>query len=191
VTHDVSINALYDILTPKSFKGIANTLLGGWEFGGILSFNSGVPTTPINNGDPLGLGNSGADQFGPLVKVPGCDPINHGFANSLPGAPLWIRANCYTSPTAPASFQGMCADFPGAPTPPPAGMIYCANLAPGNVLRNSIYGPHLFNLDFSVLKTFPVKCGRRNDLITRDRPEGDPVRSESYLVAHQEAQSPQ
>ena len=117
VTHDVSINALYDIPTPKSLTGIANTLLGGWELGGILSYNSGVPTTPINNGDPLGLGNTGADQFGPLVKVPGCDPINHGFANSLAGAPLWINANCYTSPTAPASFQGQCADFPGAPTP--------------------------------------------------------------------------
>jgi Carboxypeptidase regulatory-like domain/TonB dependent receptor/TonB-dependent Receptor Plug Domain len=156
VTHDVSINALYDIPTPKSLTGIANTLLGGWELGGILSYNSGVPTTPINNGDPLGLGNTGADQFGPLVKVPGCDPINHGFANSLAGAPLWINANCYTSPTAPASFQGQCADFPGAPTPP-AGRIYCANLAPGNVLRNSIYGPHLFTMDFSILKNFPVK----------------------------------
>jgi hypothetical protein len=157
VAHDVSINALYDIPTPKSFTGIANMLLGGWELGGILSYNSGVPTTPINNGDPLALGNGGADQFGPLVKVPGCDPINHGFANSLAGAPLWINANCYTNPTAPASFQGQCADFPNAPTPPPAGRIYCANLAPGNVLRNSIYGPHLFNMDFSVLKNFPVK----------------------------------
>jgi hypothetical protein len=157
VAHDVSINALYDIPTPKSFTGIANMLLGGWELGGIFSYNSGVPTTPINNGDPLALGNGGADQFGPLVKVPGCDPINHGFANSLAGAPLWINANCYTNPTAPASFQGQCADFPNAPTPPPAGRIYCANLAPGNVLRNSIYGPHLFNMDFSVLKNFPVK----------------------------------
>jgi hypothetical protein len=157
VAHDVSINALYDIPTPKSFTGIANTLLGGWELGGILSYNSGVPTTPINNGDPLALGNTGADQFGPLVKVPGCDPINHGFANSLAGAPLWINANCYTNPTAPVSFQGKCADFPNAPMPPPAGRIYCANLAPGNVLRNSINGPHLFNMDFSVLKNFPVK----------------------------------
>ena len=131
--------------------------------GGILSFNSGVPTTPINNGDPLALGNTGADQFGPLVRVPGCDPINHGFANSLAGAPLWINANCYTNPTAPASFQGQCADFPNAPTPPPAGRIYCANLAPGNVLRNSINGPHLFTMDFSILKNFPERsCASLN-----------------------------
>jgi hypothetical protein len=49
-----------------------------------------------------------------------------------------------------------CGGFPGAPAPP-AGQTWCANLAPGNVLRNSIYGPRLFNMDFSVLKNFPVK----------------------------------
>ena len=43
------------------------------------------------------------------------------------------------------------ADFPGAATPAPAGQVYCANLL-GNVSRNSIYGPRLVNLDFSVLK---------------------------------------
>jgi hypothetical protein len=166
VAHDVSINALYDIPTPQSFKGIAKTLLGGWELGGIFSYNSGTPTTPINNGDPLGLGNSGADQFGPLLKIPGCDPINHGYANSLAGAPLWINANCYREPTVPtsmlASLPYPCADFPGNPPgnpapPAPAGQTYCANLAPGNVLRNSITGPKLFNMDFSVMKNFPVK----------------------------------
>jgi hypothetical protein len=179
----VSINALYDIPTPKSFTGIANTLLGGWELGGIFSYNSGVPTTPINAGDPLGLGNGGADQFGPLVKVPGCDPINHGYANSLAGAPLWINANCFAEPSVPssalASLPYPCAAFsvnsrfannpanngvlvnPMDPTSGfvfnPAKPSYCANLAPGNVLRNSITGPHLFNIDFSILKNFPVK----------------------------------
>ena len=83
--------------------------------------------------------------------------MNHGFANSLAGAPLWINANCYRLPTAPASFAAQCANFPAAPTPPPTGQVYCANLAPGNVLRNTITGPKLFNLDFSVLKNFPVK----------------------------------
>jgi hypothetical protein len=160
VAHDVSINALYDIPTPKSWTGIRNTALGGWELGGIFSYNSGTPTTPINNGDPLGLQNVNADQFGPLVKVPGCDPINHGYANSLAGAPIWIKESCYREPTVPTSSLGSlpypCGPFPGA-APAPAGQTYCANLAPGNVLRNSINGPHLVNMDFSVLKNFPVK----------------------------------
>ena len=160
VAHDISINALYDIPTPKSWTGIRNTALGGWELGGIFSYNSGTPTTPINNGDPLGLQNVNADQFGPLVQVPGCDPINHGYANSLAGAPIWIKESCYREPTVPTSSLGSlpypCGPFPGAAAAP-AGQTYCANLAPGNVLRNSINGPHLVNMDFSVLKNFPVK----------------------------------
>jgi len=160
VTHTISINGLYDIPTPKSLGGFAGKVLGGWELGSILSYNSGTPTTPINNGDPLGLGNSGADQFGPLLRIPGVDPINHGYANSTPGAPLWINEKAYAEPTVPTAQLGSlpypCAPFSGAPAAP-AGQTYCANLLPGNYLRNSIYGPHLFNLDFSVLKNFPVK----------------------------------
>jgi hypothetical protein len=160
IAHDVSINALYDIPVPSSFDGIARTALFGWELGGIFSYNSGTPTTPINAGDPLGLGNSGADQFGPLVKLPGCDPINHGYANSQVGAPLWIKESCYTEPTVPTSMLSSlpypCGDFSGLGAAP-AGRTWCANLAPGNVLRNSITGPPLFNMDFSILKNFPVK----------------------------------
>jgi len=156
VAHDLSINALYDIPTPESFKGVAKTLLGGWELGGIFSYNSGTPTTPIVAGDPLGLGNSGADQFGPLLQIPGCDPVNHGYANSLAGAPLWINANCYSLPKSTPAIAAQCQTF-GA-TPKAAGIPgTCANLAPGSVLRNTITGPKLFNMDFSVLKNFPVK----------------------------------
>lgn len=160
IAHILTVNGLYDIPTPKSWRGALNTALGGWELGGIFSFNSGTPTTPVVSGDPLGVDNSGADQFGPLVKIPGCNPVDSNYAGSLPGAPKWINANCYTFATVAtselASLPYPCAPFTGA-APAPAGRTYCANLAPGNVMRNSITGPHLFNLDFSVLKNFPVR----------------------------------
>ena len=38
----------------------------------------------------------------------------------------------------------------------PTGNTGCLNLAPFNVGRNSITGPHFVNLDFSVHKTFPI-----------------------------------
>ena len=156
VTHSLSINGLWDVPGPK--EGIAKTALGGWELGSIVKVNSGVPTTPIIGDDPLGLGNTGADQFGVLNRVAGCDPIIHGYAGSAAGSPNWINASCYTLPSVPTASLGSlpyaCAPFPNAPAAP-AGQTYCANLA-GNVGRNSIYGPKLFNLDFSVLKTFPV-----------------------------------
>jgi carboxypeptidase family protein len=161
VTHNVTINGLWDIPAPKSLSsGFARQALGGWSVGTILSFNSGVPTTPIINNDPLGLGNTGADQFGLLNKVAGCDPILHGYTGTVSASPNWINASCYTLPTVPtsslASLPYPCAPFPAAPTAAPIGQTYCANLL-GNTGRNSIYGPHLFNWDFSILKNFPVK----------------------------------
>jgi hypothetical protein len=43
--------------------------------------------------------------------------------------------------------------IPAAPT----GNMYCLNLSPFNVGRNSITGPHFVNLDFSVHKVFPIR----------------------------------
>jgi hypothetical protein len=107
----------------------------------------------------LGLGNSGADTFGLPNRVAGCDPINHGYANSKPTQPLWINSSCYTLPTVSvaqaATMPFPCTGFSGAPAPP-AGQVYCSNLL-GNSSRNSIYGPRLFGLDFSILKNFPIK----------------------------------
>jgi hypothetical protein len=155
VTHSLSINGLWALPVPKSFNGIAKATLGGWSVGSIVKFNSGVPTTPIIGDDPLGLGNTGADQMGFLTAVPGCDPIVHGYAGSTPGAPQWINTSCYTLPKATAAIAAQCQPFGytgGTSTGIPGT---CANLA-GNVARNSIYGPHLFNLDFSILKEFKV-----------------------------------
>ena len=154
VRHNVSINGLWEIPSPKSLPGFAKTLIGGWEMGSIFSMNSGIPTTAIIDGDPMGLGNNGADQFGLPNLVAGCDPVVHNFkANGL----NYFNPNCFTLPTVPTSALATlpfpCAPFTGAATPAPAGQTYCANLL-GNVSRNSIYGPHFFTWDFSLMKNF-------------------------------------
>ena len=156
VRHSISINGLWDLPAPKSLGRFANTALGGWEFGGIFTINTGVPTTPIISGDPMGLGNSGADQFGLPNIVPGCNPVNANWKqNNL----TYINLSCYTLPTVPAtaSFASQCGTFAGAiPAKAPAGQVYCSNLL-GDASRNSIHGPNLINLDLSFLKNFPVK----------------------------------
>jgi hypothetical protein len=153
VPNSLTINGLWTLPVPKSLHGFANQALGGWEIGSIFSFNNGVPTTPIISSDPLGLGNTGADQFGLPNVVSGCNPINSNWKqNNL----NYINLNCYTLPTAPASMAGECGTFPKAATPPPAGQVYCSNLL-GNVSRNSVRGPNLVNLDFSVVKNFPIR----------------------------------
>jgi hypothetical protein len=157
VTHTLSINALWAIPTPQSWNGFAKTAAGGWQLGGIVKYNSGVPTTPVIGGDPMLLGNGGADQFGIPNYVAGCNPVNSGSVNN------YVNQNCYTLPTVSASspLAASCNSFPFDPANghpvilPPSGQVYCSNLL-GNAGRNSITGPKLVNVDFSVVKNTAI-----------------------------------
>jgi Carboxypeptidase regulatory-like domain/TonB-dependent Receptor Plug Domain len=162
VAHTLSINALYTIPTPKSWSGALHEALAEWELGGIFSFNSGTPTTVTSTGDPLGLNNAGADPFGPLVRIAGCNPINYQVGGPVVG---YLNQACFTEPSLPTSavagLQYPCAGFPNAGTAgfipaAPAGQTYCSNLMPLNVGRNTITGPHFSDLDFSIHKVFPI-----------------------------------
>jgi len=164
IAHTLTVNALYTIPTPKSWNGFKSEALANWELGGIFSYNSGAPTTPINNDDALNLGNTGADAFGPLVRLGGCTPTNLVIGGT---APQYINTNCFTEPSVPSSalttagFSSYgCGDFSGishsAPLLP-SGNVYCSNLLPFNIGRNSITGPHFVNMDFSVHKIFPIR----------------------------------
>ena len=166
VGQTLTINALYVLPTPKSWNGFMKTALADWELGGIFSYNSGTPTTVTNTGDSLGLNNAGADPFGPLVRIPGCNPINFTVGGPTVG---FLNQNCFTEPYLPtsavASLPYGCAGFPNAGTVQgkktfipvaPAGQTYCSNLMPLNVGRNTINGPSFTNLDFSIHKVFPI-----------------------------------
>ena len=154
VGQNASINVLWALPTPKSFHGLTKAAVGGWQVGGIFKINTGIPTTVIINGDPAGLGNDGADQFGMPNLIPGCDPVNHNYIGGT--SPSYINVNCYTLPTVSASspLAAQCGTFSGAAAPP-SGQVYCANLL-GNAGRNSVVGPKLVNLDFSATKNFPI-----------------------------------
>ncbi len=162
VTDTLSINALYTIPTPKSWSGFVKTALAEWELGGIFSYNSGTPTTVTNTGDPLGLNNAGADPFGPLVRLPGCNPTTYTVGGPVVG---FLNQNCFTEPYLPtsalASLPYGCAGFPNAGKPgfipaAPSGQTYCSNLMPLNIGRNTIVGPSFSDLDFSIHKVFPI-----------------------------------
>ncbi len=162
VTNNVTIKTLYEIPTPKSWTGFKEQLLSHWQLGGIFSHNSGTPTTVTSTGDPLGLSNGGADPYGPLVRVPGCNPITYSVGGPVVG---YLNQTCFTEPTVPTSALGSlpygCAGFSSAGNADsiplaPAGQTYCANLLPLNVGRNTIYGPQFVNFDFSVRMVFPI-----------------------------------
>ncbi len=130
-------------------------MLGGWELGSILKLNSGIPTTPLIGGDPLGVQNSGSDAFSIPDLVSGCDPVNHNFKSNPDGIPLgYVNYSCFTLPKATPDILSRCVPFSSVPTV--GGTATCSNLL-GNAGRNSIVGPSLVNLDFSMYKNFAVK----------------------------------
>jgi len=144
-THTAIINAMWQVPGPRA--GLGRDVLGGWEVGGIFKRNSGVPTTPIIAGDPMGVQNTGSDTFGIPDRVPGCDPINHNYKKT-PGL-IYINTSCFTVPMATSAIASHCVAFSAVPGS-------CSNLL-GNAGRNSIVGPPLTNLDFSMHKNIPVK----------------------------------
>ena len=145
-----SVSYVWDLPRPSWAKGFTSQVLGGWELGGILTVQSGTPFTPLMGGDPLG--EKSTEQYDTPDRLPmaGCsNPINAGNVAN------YLNLNCFTPPTAPASYAAQCTGFVGAAVPPPSDQVYCSNLL-GNVNRNSVIGPGLLNFDFSVVKNFPV-----------------------------------
>jgi hypothetical protein len=121
--------------------------------GTIFKINTGVPTTVIINGDPAGLQNSGADQFGIPDLIPGCDPINHNYIGGT--SPSYINVKCFTLPKSNPAIAAQCQTF-GSDATTPGIPGTCANLL-GNAGRNTIIGPKLVNLDFSAIKNTPIR----------------------------------
>src|SRR5882762_3320315 len=141
VGQNASINVLWALPSPKSANGLVKAVVGGWQVGSIFKINTGVPSTAIIGGDPMGVGNGGADQFGIPNITPGCDPINHNFIGGT--NPVYINTSCFTLPTVAATspLAAQCNTFPFDPAngkpviPAPSGQVYCSNLL-GNAGRN-------------------------------------------------------
>jgi len=160
VRHSSAINGIWQVPVSPSLHGPAAAVLRGWELGGVLKMNSGIPTTPLIGGDPLGVQNSGSDAFSIPNRIPGRDPINHNFKSNPGGVFLgYLNYNAFELPKATPEIASQCVPFgfspAGSRNPNPGIPGTCSNLI-GNAGRNSIVGPGLFNLDFSTHKDFAV-----------------------------------
>ena len=56
------LNYIYDLPILRNAKGLAGSLLGGWEFSGITLVQSGLPLNPTLSYDNLGLGGNSTDR---------------------------------------------------------------------------------------------------------------------------------
>lgn len=139
IQHALSINYIWDLPTPRDWNAFLTHTLGGWELGGVVTAQSGVPFTPLIGGDPLGLNSSDPFAYPSRIAGQGCgSDVNPGNAKN------YIKVQCFSVPMATTDIAAQCTPFSAVPGS-------CENLY-GNVGRNSIIGPGLFTWDFSIFK---------------------------------------
>lgn len=177
------LNGTWEVPTAKSLGGPAGWATNGWQLGLILTVSDGVPFTPTwgTGSDPANTLSGDDFAFPNRLKGSGCGSLVN------PGNPAnYIKTQCLPVPTAPdlAFWNANCDPAPpslgygfnpanpadpnwsgnGNPAnglngnPPPAWLppLACFNLR-GNAGRNSLIGPGITNLDFSVFKNNHIK----------------------------------
>lgn len=144
IAHSIVANYIWQIPTPKNWGALGSHALGGWELGGIITAQTGVPFTPVISGDPLGLNSQDPWAYPNRLTGPGCgSAVNSGNPNN------YIKLSCFGVPMAVPAIAAQCTLFNGIPGS-------CSNLL-GNVGRNSLIGPGLATWDFSLIKNSYVR----------------------------------
>jgi len=154
VTHNFRFSSIYKFPSLHAQQGILGTALSGWQVNGILTIESGYPFTPVLGANRSRSGSSGAAGSTIVVDRPNLAPgrtlysITHGVTPAActvgSGATLKVIP-AGTSLGTPSLFLDPCAF-----TLPPAGTL-------GDMGRDSLRGPGLSNVDFSVIKDTPLK----------------------------------
>jgi hypothetical protein len=127
--HILNVSYVYDLPFFNKSSGMAKTVIGGWEWSGIISSQSGVPINVSNSifGDSAGVGNGvGTGSRPDLASNPGATPC---LVSTAPGPYLF-------NPCAFALPQGLTF---------------------GNIGRNSLRLPHRTQFDMGLFKHFPIK----------------------------------
>jgi len=127
VRHNFSFSWVYDLPLFRG-AGLANTLLGGWEYSGIITTQSGTPFSVIYSGfsDNAGVSNgAGPGTYADIVGNP-----KSSIPATQPGSPPFLYN--------PAAFAN------------PQGLTF------GNSGRNSLRNPRTTNFDMALFKHFKL-----------------------------------
>lgn len=146
IAQNLTANFDWNLPTFQGLGGLAGWAANGWELGAIAQARTGLPFTLQLGGDPLGQATGDAIDFPDRVSGSGCgSAVNPGNPDS------YVKLNCFTLPVSNPAIASLCVPFSGATTPGT-----CANLL-GNAGRNSVVGPGLVNIDFSIFKNNYVR----------------------------------
>jgi len=133
--HILNISYVWDLPFFKH-PGLTNKVLGGWEFSGIASFQTGTPFSVIVSSDNAGVANGiGSSAFADTVGNPRAGVTQVPFCSAFPGlttcqlGPQIYNPNAYATPRA---------------------------LTFGDSGRNSLTNPHWTNFDMALFKNFNI-----------------------------------
>jgi hypothetical protein len=166
VTRNVVINGLWTVPTPASFTGPLSFVAKGWELGAVFEASDGTPLWTLGGIEKDPMGQLNGEPMSIPDYVPGCNLTNPSSGRS--GTLQYINPNCFINAVAPnAQFfnaappfgcdQSFITNYAAAnPGLPPLNPLTCINLM-GNLGRNTVIGPGLLNLDFSVVKDNYIK----------------------------------
>ena len=138
IRHSVVLNALYELPFGRSLHGASRQILTGWGVGSIGTFTSGVPFTVENSANRSQNKLSGASfsDRPNLVAGASTNPTS-GVSRGCAGVPAGTPVGTPTLYFDPCAF-----------VPQPLGTF-------GNLGRNTLIGPGIASVDFSVTKNFP------------------------------------
>jgi hypothetical protein len=133
--HNLVISYTYVLPTLSSAPFLVRAVAGGWQTGAIITLQRGLPFTPRIGGDgadSTGMGSSDAINWPDRVAGPAC-ASSSSLVNHTGDRLNYINTDCYAFP-APVAFQGSTW------------------LRTGTASRNTIIGPGLMNVNFSLFK---------------------------------------
>jgi hypothetical protein len=137
--HIVAISWVYDLPFFQKSSGLKKTLLGGWEWSGIMRSQSGTPLQ--DGGGTFGIQNTVFSD-------------NAGVGNGVEGRGSGSRPDLAGNPHA----------APCMPTPGPGPLLFnpCAfvdsrGLTFGDTPRNFLNLPYRTNFDMGIFKNFAIK----------------------------------
>ena len=137
--HVFTLSYIYDLPFFKA-AGLTHTLLGGWQWSGITTIQTGTPYSVTNAGDGL--------------AIPG---DNAGVAN---GTGTGSRPDVIGNPNSSIAGSGP-ADFGGSLFGPllvnPAAFVAPQGLTFGDAGRNIVRNPRQTNFDMAIFKRFQMR----------------------------------
>jgi hypothetical protein len=128
IRHNFTLNMIWELPLGKGMTGPARWLVSGWQVGSIYRARTGLPFSASLNNDRAG---SKADTNGAAI-------------GQRPDLVLSADCTTLTNPRNPNTYiKTQCFTFPAVNTL-------------GNLGRNTLTGPGVSNLDFSLFKNFTI-----------------------------------